>query len=60
MKRHTALQFLTDIFNLYWLNILLVEGKMKAGIKIHTTKTKSNSNEFKTDSGEIWTIDTGS
>lgn len=33
---------------------------MKAEIKIHTTKNKGNSNEFKSDSGEIWTIDTGS
>lgn len=32
---------------------------MKAEIKIHTTKNKGNSNEFKSDSGEIWTIDTG-
>lgn len=28
-------------------------------MKIHTTKNKSNSSGFKTDSGEIWTIDTG-
>jgi len=33
---------------------------MKAAIKIHKTKTKSNSSQFKTDSREIWTIDTGS
>lgn len=32
---------------------------MKAEIQIRTTENKSNSNEFKTDSGEIWTIDTG-
>lgn len=33
---------------------------MKAAIKIQKMKPKSNSSEFKADSREIWTIETGS
>lgn len=57
VSKDTILQYLKDIFS---LKIYCFEKKVKAAIKIYKTKTKSNSSEFKTDSREIRTIDTGS